>query len=76
MGTIELKSSIHKIVEGIHNEQLLQTIYQFLKSREKAKPGSLWQSLSDAQKEEVLLAFEESEDDNNLLPRDKAFTSR
>ena len=42
MGTIELKSSIHKIVVGIQSEQLLLAIYDFLKSREKSKPGRLW----------------------------------
>jgi hypothetical protein len=30
MSTIELKTSIHKIVDGIQSEQLLRTIYDFL----------------------------------------------
>ncbi len=30
MGTIELKSNIHKIVDGIQNEQLLKALYNFL----------------------------------------------
>ena len=33
MGTVELKTNIHKIVDGIQNEQLLQTLYDFFKSK-------------------------------------------
>jgi hypothetical protein len=73
MGTIELKTNLHQIVDRIQSEQLLQTLYDFLKGREKNKPGKLWMSLSDAQKQEVLLSFEESENENNLIDRDKLF---
>ena len=73
METIELKSSIHKIVDGIQNEQLLKTIYDFLKIRETSKPGRLWDSLTEDQKQEVLLAYDESEDENNLIDREKVF---
>jgi hypothetical protein len=73
MSTIELKSSIHKIVEAIQSEQLLQTLYDFLKSKEKNQPGELWESLTDEQKNEVLLAFKESDDENNLIDSDEIF---
>ena len=69
MGTIELKSSIHKIIDGIQSEQLLQTLYDFLKVKETSTPGKLWDSLSQEQKNELLLAFEESEDESNLIDR-------
>jgi hypothetical protein len=73
MGTIELRSNIHKIIDGIQSEQLLQTIYDFRKVKETSQPGQLWDSLSDNQKNEVLLAFDESEDERNLLERKKVF---
>ena len=73
MGTIELKSNIHKIVDGIQNEQLLQTLYDFLKIRETSQPGSLWSSLSKEQKQEILLAYDESENESNLISRKKIF---
>ncbi|MDA0196895.1 MAG: hypothetical protein O2887_04065 [Bacteroidetes bacterium] len=73
METIELRSNIHKIVDGIQNEQLLKTIYDFLKIRETSKPGRLWDSLTEDQKQEVLLAYDESEDENNLIDREKVF---
>ncbi|NBP70044.1 MAG: hypothetical protein EBR30_05445 [Cytophagia bacterium] len=76
MGTIELRSNIHKIVDQIQSEQLLQAIYDFLKTREKDNSGRLWDTLSEEQKQEVMLAFEESEDENNLLDRDQVFKSK
>jgi len=73
MEAIELKSNIHKIIDGIQNEQLLKTIYDFLKVRETNKPGQLWNSLTPEQKEELLLAYDESEDERNLIDREKVF---
>lgn len=67
MGTVELKSDLHKILDRIDNEQLLKTIYDFLKQRENAKDGQIWESLSAEQREEVLLSYEESQDDKNLI---------
>jgi hypothetical protein len=73
MGTIDLKSNIHKIVDGIQSEQLLQTLYDFLKVRETNKSGRLWDTLTEEQKQEVLLAYDESEDEDNLVDREKVF---
>ena len=67
MGTIELKSNLHKIVDKIDNEQLLRAIYDFLKQRENSVEGQIWKTLTEEQKREVYLSYEESEDDNNLI---------
>jgi hypothetical protein len=67
MGTIELKSILHKIVDRIEDEQLLRAIYSFLEKRESAEDGRMWKQLTDEQKKEVLQAYEESEDDANLI---------
>jgi hypothetical protein len=67
MGTIELKSDLHKILDRIENEQLLRTIYDFLKQRETAQEGQIWKTLTEEQKKEVYLSYEESQDDKNLI---------
>ena len=67
MKATKLKSNIHQIVDRIQSEKLLETIYDFLKTRETTKPGSIWNSLNEEQKQEVLLSFEESEDEDNLI---------
>ena len=51
MSTIELKSSLHKIVDKIDNEQLLQTIYDFLKLSENSQEGQIWKTLTWGTKE-------------------------
>ena len=71
MGTIQLKSDLQKIIEQIDNEQLLQTVYDFLKQREDSKEGEFWKSLTEDQKREIYLSFEESEDDKGLIAWDK-----
>lgn len=73
MGTIELKSNIHQIVDEIQSEQLLKTIYDFLKIRENSQSSGVWNILTQEQKQEVLLAYEEAEDENNLIDRKKIF---
>ncbi len=76
MGTLELRANIHSIVDGIQSEQLLQTLYDFLKIREKNKSGQLWASLTEQQKQDVLLAYDESENDDNLIESEKIFKSK
>ena len=67
MGAIELKSNLHKIVDQIEDERLLRAIYSFLKERENSQDGQLWNALTKEQKKEVLQAYEESENDSNLV---------
>jgi len=67
MGTIELRSSLHKMVDRIEDERLLRAIYSFLKVRENSEGSRMWDSLTDEQKKEVFLAYDESEDDANLI---------
>lgn len=64
---MELKSDLHKILDRIENEQLLRTIYDFLIQRENAQEGQIWKTLTEDQKKEVYLSFEESQDDKNLI---------
>ena len=71
MRAIELKSNLHKIVDKIDNEQLLQTIYDFLKLSENSQEGQIWKSLTEEQKKEVYLSYQESEDDRNLVSWDE-----
>lgn len=73
MGTTDLKFDLHKLIERMQDEQLLRILHDFLKQREGQLPGQLWSSLSVTQKQEVFLSFEESEDEENLVGRDKIF---
>ena len=69
MSTVELKSNIHAIVDTIQNQQFLSMVYEFLKSN--SKTTGVWDSLTAEQKQEVMLAFEKSEDESKLVEADK-----
>ena len=66
MNTIELKKSFHNLIDSIDNANLLENFYDLIKKRTSSKDGQLWNSLSKKEREELLLAFEESEDPANL----------
>ncbi|MBZ0247840.1 MAG: hypothetical protein K8H85_17990 [Cyclobacteriaceae bacterium] len=67
MGTIELKSDLLKILNRIEDEQLLRTVYEFLKEGENTEQGRIWKTLTEDQKKEVYSSYEESQDDKNLI---------
>ena len=66
MGTIELKSDLRRILDKIEDEQLLRTIYDFLRQSENAEVGQIWKTLTEEQRKEVYASYEESKDDKNL----------
>ena len=70
MEALNLKSNIYKIVAGIQNEELVKSLYNLLKNRQDSKSDQFWGRLSAEQKEEILLAFEESENEQNILDKE------
>ena len=71
MDKIQLKSSIHSFIDQIDNIELLKDYYSELKGLIKSKKTRIWDSLSEGQKREVLLSFDESEQDENLIDNDE-----
>jgi hypothetical protein len=65
-----LKGSVHQLVEEIDNEQLLETLRDFLSLRKETQPGKLWEELPEDKKQEILLALEESADESTLISRE------
>ena len=71
MDKVQLKSSIHTFIDQIDNIELLKAYYNELKGLIKNKNTDLWDSLSERQKKEVLLSFDESEQDENLIDNEE-----
>ena len=71
MSTTQLKSELHKMLDSIESESLLRALYDFLKLNGTATEGHTWRTLTDAQKNEVYLSYEESENPDNLIDWDK-----
>ena len=67
-----LKSSVIQLVEEIENEQLLETLRDFLQFKKVNSPGKLWNELPKENQEAIFLALEEAENPANLMSR-KAF---
>jgi hypothetical protein len=71
MSNSELKMSLHKIIEKIDNEDVLKALYNLLVDKIPVKDGQLWKHLSDDQKNDLMLAFAESDDPEQLLSNEE-----
>jgi len=71
MNTTEIKKSFHLLIDSIDNENLLINFYDIIKKRSSANDGRLWERLTNQEREELLLALEESEDPKNLISLDE-----
>ena len=71
MDEIQLKSRLHSFIDQIDNVELLKDYYNELKGIIRNKKSRIWDSLSEQQKIEILLSYEESEQDENLIDNDE-----
>jgi hypothetical protein len=67
MDKIELKKNFHDLIDSIENESLLLNLYDIIRSKTDANNGQIWGRLDKNEQEELLIAFEESENPNNLI---------
>ncbi|MDB5262647.1 MAG: hypothetical protein JWQ14_1928 [Adhaeribacter sp.] len=67
MAIANIKTDFHQLIDKIDNEELLSSFYQLLVQRSQSKNGQLWENLTDEEKNELLLADEESKDSNNWI---------
>ena len=70
MTTLEIKDSFHQLIDSIDNDQLLLKFYELMKNRTSTKDGNLWTRLTKEEQEELLTAFDESKDQDNLISQD------
>jgi hypothetical protein len=73
MNTSELKSNLHKIIDTIESEQLLQSLFDLLKEKKTPNSNKALDLLTEEQKSELFLSFEESEIEENLIKKDMLF---
>ena len=67
MDKIELKSNLHSFIDQIENIELIKEYYIELKRLINNKKSKIWDSLTVEQRKEILLSYEESEDDEKLI---------
>lgn len=67
MDKLELKKNFHTLIDSIENESLSQSFYDLIRSKTDSTNGQIWGRLDKNEQEELLIAFEESENPNNLV---------
>jgi hypothetical protein len=68
MNTVEIKNNFHKLIDRIDNDIVLSRFYEMLEKASSVKDGSLWDRLSDDEKQELLLIDSETDLEDNLIP--------
>jgi hypothetical protein len=71
MTTLELKNNFHHLIDSIENENLLQKFYELMLRKRASKDGRLWTKLSEDEIDELLIANEECENPDNLIPHEE-----
>ena len=67
MTTQAIKREFHELIDKIDNQLLLERFYKALSYSHSNSKFELWDSLNDTQRQEIIDAFEESNDDKNLV---------
>ena len=62
-----IKDNFHHLIDSIEDEELLKVCYLLFEKIRDEQNGHLWNSLSEGQQQELLAAYGESFDQDNLL---------
>lgn len=71
MNTIELKNTLHQLIDSTNNDHLLSRFYSLIVTIKEHPEGKLWNRLSQEEKDELLLTDMESNDPENLIPHEE-----
>ena len=66
-----IKEDLHKLIDTTNDEKLLEDIFMILSSRKDYEAGSLWTSLTEAQKKDVLASESEIGDESAWLSQEE-----
>ncbi|MES2808419.1 MAG: hypothetical protein V4619_07325 [Bacteroidota bacterium] len=64
---MKIKDDFHHLIDSIEDEQLLEHYYQLIQKGSDDHNGPLWNSLTEAQKQELLTAYDESFISDNMI---------
>jgi len=68
---MKIKDDFHHLIDTIEDEQLLKSYYQLIQKINNHSDGNLWAALNEEEKKELLVAYDESFDENNLLSHEQ-----
>lgn len=64
---MKVKEEFHRLIDGIEDEAQLKGYLKLVKSLSDNETGELWNELTDLEKQELLLSYDESFDRKNLV---------
>ncbi|SHF88478.1 hypothetical protein SAMN05444483_10396 [Salegentibacter echinorum] len=65
------KARFHKLIDAIGNDKNLKSYYKLVNRLHQNESGELWKRLSELEKDELLLSYEESLDSSKLISHEK-----
>ncbi|MCK4664951.1 MAG: hypothetical protein KAT68_18925 [Bacteroidales bacterium] len=71
MDSIELRNNFHNLINNIKNDVLLMRFYDIMIRAENTEEGKLMGRLTKEEYEELMLAYKESEDEENLISHEE-----
>jgi len=66
-----LKTNLHKLIDLIENKDLLEDYYKEIKSILEKSQDQVWDKLTESQKKEIILSYEEREIETDLITNEK-----
>ena len=64
---MKTREAFHELIDKIKNEETLKGYFELIRRLNDNQTGKLWDALTGAEKEELLLSYEESFDPKSLL---------
>ncbi|MCD4746344.1 MAG: hypothetical protein K8R58_08600 [Bacteroidales bacterium] len=71
MDSIELRNNFHNLINSIKNDTLLIRFYDIMTIVKNTKEGTLLGRLTKEEYEELMHAYKESEDEENLISHEE-----
>lgn len=62
-----IKKEFHELIDKVENILILEQFFNALNFSQNNSKAELWDSLTDSERNDIILAFNESEDENNLI---------
>lgn len=71
MNTTEIKSNLHQLIESIDDNVVLTKFYDLILTAKNNTGGSLWNTLSQEERDELLLFDMEADNPDNLVSHEE-----
>lgn len=68
--------NINSLLESIEDKEMLESIYELIENYRNSSTLKTWDRLTIEQKNKILKAYSQSENEENLVPMNKVIKSK